>query len=307
MTHYLITGGTGLVGRALVNHLSQRDDTFITILTRQTSLANSTHITYVNWHDAGWENQIPDVDVVINLAGATLNQRWTARHQQVMMTSRIQATRALFDLFKNRAHKPKVLFNASAMGCYRPSLNTIYIESAHITPHDLLSEIVYQWERQAALFESFGTRVIDGRFSLILSRHGGALPKMALPYNCFVGGRLGTGKQWYSWIHITDVVRAICFLIDTPEASGPYHFASPSPTTQHHFGQCLASILNRPHYTWVPACILRLILGKMATLLLDTPYIVPQRLTQLGFTFQYPTLHLALKALYHESKPSPSL
>lgn len=298
MKRYLITGGTGMVGRALVEQLTRSNEVIIYILTRSDQTSQQQHVHYINWSKDGWEEEVPHIDIVINLAGATLNKRWTTQHQQIMMTSRIQATRALFDLFKLREQTPDVLFNASAMGYYPPSKTAVYTESYQTTPHDLLSEIVYQWERQATLFEQLGTRVICGRFGLILSRDGGALPMMALPYRFFVGGRVGNGRQWYSWIHLADLVRAIQFLIQSPKASGPYNLSAPVPETQHQFGKVLGSVMHRPHYTWVPALMLRLVLGKMSTLILDTQYMVPQKISDLGFQFDYPTLPLALKDLY---------
>ncbi|MTV21069.1 TIGR01777 family oxidoreductase [Staphylococcus delphini] len=298
MKHYLITGGTGMVGRALVEQLTRANEAMIYILTRSDKTSQHHHVHYINWSKDGWEEEVPHIDIVINLAGATLNKRWTPQHQQLMMTSRIQSTRALFDLFKQREQTPDVLFNASAMGYYPPSETAVYTESYQTTPHDLLSEIVYQWERQARLFEQLGTRVICGRFGLILSRDGGALPMMSLPYRFFVGGRVGNGRQWYSWIHLSDLVRAIQFLIQSPKASGPYNLSAPAPETQHQFGKVLGKAMHRPHYTWVPAVVLRLVLGKMSTLILDTQYMVPQRISDLGFQFDYPTLPLALKDLY---------
>lgn len=298
MKHYLISGGTGMVGRALVEQLTHTTDAIIYILTRSDKTSQQENVHYINWHKDGWEAQVPHIDVVINLAGATLNKRWTSKHQQLMMTSRIQSTRALFDLFEQREQKPDVLFNASAMGYYPPSQTAVYTETYQTTPHDLLSEIVYQWEKQATLFEKLGTRVICGRFGLILSLNGGALPMMSLPYRFFVGGRIGNGRQWYSWIHVSDLVRAIQFLIHSPEASGPFNLSAPAPDTQQQFGKVLSNVLHRPHYTWVPAWFLRLVLGKMSTLILDTQYMLPQKISDLGFQFDYPTLSSALKELY---------
>lgn len=298
MKHYLITGGTGMVGSALVEQLTHTTDAVIYILTRSDKTSQQENVHYINWNKDGWEAQVPHIDVVINLAGATLNQRWTSKHQQLMMTSRIQSTRALFDLFEQRAQKPDVLFNASAMGYYPPSQTAVYTETYQTTPHDLLSEIVYQWEKQATLFEKLGTRVICGRFGLILSRNGGALPTMALPYRFFIGGRIGNGRQWYSWIHVSDLVRAIQFLIHSSEASGPFNLSAPAPETQQQFGKVLGNVMHRPHYTFVPAWFLRLVLGKMSTLVLDTQYMLPQKISDLGFQFDYPTLSSALKDLY---------
>lgn len=299
MTNYLISGGTGMVGRHLVNTLIQNNTNHVYILSRQSHQSDNTQVSYINWHETNWETNVPNIDVVINLAGATLNKRWTKEHKQLMMTSRLQSTRALYELFKNRTQKPSILFNASAMGYYPPSHTTVYTEQFKTLPHDILSEIVYQWERQASYFESLGTRVIYGRFGLILSQEGGALPMIQMPYQFMVGGKIGSGKQPYSWIHIDDLVRAILFLIDNPNASGPYNLTAPLPEAQNQFGKILGKVLNKPHYTYVPAFIMQLTLGEMSKLILDTQHVLPERLTHEGFRFEYPTLESALNNLYH--------
>ncbi|UWF56316.1 TIGR01777 family oxidoreductase [Staphylococcus hyicus] len=298
MTNILVTGGTGLVGTALVDALLKESDNNIYILTRSNRTSDQRRVSYINWKNEKWEVQVPDIDIVINLAGATLNKRWTTSHKQRMMTSRLQATHALYALFQHRTHQPSILFNASAMGFYPPSQTNAYTENYNTLPHDFLSEIVYQWEREADHFLTFGTRVIKGRFGLILSKNGGALPMMALPYLYGVGGKIGNGKQWYSWIHLNDLVQCILFLIKHPDAQGVYNLNAPLPETQNDFGIALGRALHRPHYTRVPALVLRIILGEMSTLILDTQYMVPERIQMLGFKFEYPELNSALHTIY---------
>lgn len=213
------------------------------------------------------------------------------------MTSRIQSTQALVSLFEQRSDKPEVLFNASAMGYYPPDINRSYTELYQTSPFDFLSDVVYQWERFAKKFEQFGTRVILGRFSMILSDDGGALQTMELPYKFFVGGKLGSGFQWYSWIHIDDLVRAILFTIDEPDAAGPFNFAAPIAERQNLFGYTLGRAMHRPHETWVPAFVLRTVLGEMSTVVLDTQKVLPNKLEALGFQFSYPHLKSALDDL----------
>lgn len=297
MKHYLITGGTGMVGHHLVDRILQRESAQITILTRSDKVSQNNHITYVNWSKDGWEQEIGHIDVVINLAGATLNKRWTDSYKQLIMTSRIQSTQALVSLFEQRSDKPEVLFNASAMGYYPPDINLSYTELYQTSPFDFLSDVVYQWERFAKKFEQFGTRVILGRFSMILSDDGGALQTMELPYKFFVGGKLGSGFQWYSWIHIDDLVRAILFTIDEPDAAGPFNFAAPIAERQNLFGYTLGRAMHRPHETWVPAFVLRTVLGEMSTVVLDTQKVLPNKLEALGFQFSYPHLKSALDDL----------
>lgn len=302
MTTYLISGGTGLIGQQLINKLSTSKTHHIYILTRTTRHSDNPQITYINWNEESWEQQVPNVDIVINLAGATLSRYWTKGYKQKMMTSRIQSTRALFDLFSTREKAPKVMFNASAIGYYPPSNTAVYTETTQTAPHDFLSEIVYQWERQANHFNQLGTRVIIGRFGLVLSNQGGAWPSMSLPYRFFIGGKLGNGKQPYSWIYIDDLVNAIVYLIHTSDTTGVFNLTAPNPVTQHEFGLKIQQVLKRPHYTRAPQNLLRLLLGEMATLLIDTQYVLPERLTESEFQFQYPHLTQALQALHHDNK-----
>ena len=298
MKNYLITGGTGMVGTQLVEAIVQ-SDAHITILTRQDRTTSHPKITYVNWSKPNWELQVPDIDIVINLAGASLNKRWTKSYKQKIMVSRLQSTQALFELFDGREQKPSVFFNASAVGYYKPDLYRTYTELYKTLPFDFLSEVVYQWERLARQFESLGTRVVIGRFGMILSNEGGALPMMKLPYEFYVGGKIGSGRQWYSWIHIDDLTRAILHTINTEDAQGVFNFTAPIVEHQNLFGYTLARVSHRPHYTWVPSLALRIILGQMSTVILDTQKVIPNKLQAIDFKFKYPDLKIALEDLVH--------
>ncbi|PTI80874.1 TIGR01777 family protein [Staphylococcus xylosus] len=298
MKNYLITGGTGMVGTQLVEAIVQ-SDSHITILTRQDKTTSRPKITYVNWSKPDWEAQVPDIDIVINLAGASLNKRWTKSYKQKIMVSRLQSTQALFELFEGREQKPSVFFNASAVGYYKPDLYRTYTELYKTLPFDFLSEVVYQWERLARQFESLGTRVVIGRFGMVLSNEGGALPMMKLPYEFYVGGKIGSGRQWYSWIHIDDLTRAILHTINTEEAQGVFNFTAPIVEHQNLFGYTLARASHRPHYTWVPSLALRIILGQMSTVILDTQKVIPNKLQAIDFKFKYPDLKIALEDLVH--------
>ncbi|MGW7795319.1 TIGR01777 family oxidoreductase [Staphylococcus xylosus] len=298
MKSYLITGGTGMVGTQLVEAIAQ-SDSHITILTRQDKTTSHPKITYVNWSKPDWEAQVPNIDIVINLAGASLNKRWTKSYKQKIMVSRLQSTQALFELFEGREQNPSVFFNASAVGYYKPDLYRTYTELYKTLPFDFLSEVVYQWERLARQFESLGTRVVIGRFGMVLSNEGGALPMMKLPYEFYVGGKIGSGRQWYSWIHIDDLTRAILHTINTEDAHGVFNFTAPIVEHQNLFGYTLARISHRPHYTWVPSIALRIILGQMSTVILDTQKVIPNKLQAIDFKFKYPDLKIALEDLIH--------
>ena len=188
-------------------------------------------------------------------------------------------------------------FNASAMGYYPQDLYYSYTELYKTLPFDFLSDIVYQWERFANKFKHFGTRVLLGRFGLILSDDGGALQTMEMLYRFYVGGKLGSGQQWYSWIHIDDLIRAILFTIENKEAQGPFNLTAPIPERQNLFGYTLARAMHKPHETWAPKLAMRLILGEMSTIVLDTQKVLPNKLHALGFEFKYNNLRNALDDL----------
>ncbi|MBF7017613.1 TIGR01777 family oxidoreductase [Staphylococcus durrellii] len=296
MKNYLITGGTGMVGNQLIDAIKE-SDAHIIILTRQDKSSSHPKISYVNWSKSGWQSLVPDIDIVINLAGASLNKRWTPKYKQTIMLSRLQSTQALYELFKDRSYKPEVLFNASAVGYYKPDLHQTYTELYRTLPFDFLSEVVYQWERMAKQFETLGTRVVIGRFGMVLSNEGGALPLMKLPYNLYAGGKIGSGRQWYSWIHLEDLTRAILFVISNNKARGVFNFTTPIAERQNLFGYTLGRIMDKPHYTWVPSTLIRLVLGQMSTVVLDTQKVIPNKLESLGFNFKFNNLKVALENL----------
>ncbi len=175
-----------------------------------------------------------------------------------------------------------------------------YTEVYKTLPFDFLSDIVYQWERFAQQFEQLGTRVVIGRFGIILSNEGGALQTMKLPYEYYIGGKLGSGQQWYSWIHINDLIQAILFLINNESASGPFNLTAPIPERQNLFGYTLARAMHKPHETWAPSLAMRLILGQMSTVVLDTQKVLPNKIQALGFQFKYSNLKMALEDLIKE-------
>lgn len=296
--NYLVTGGTGLVGKQLVDALKK--DNNIYVLTRS-DRTNETNVHYINWSNEGFEKLIPNIDVVINLAGASLQHRWTASHKESIMASRIETTQRLFDLFKDKS-APKVMFNASAVGYYPPSKSIVYNEQDAFYPHDFLSEVVYKWETTAKQFETLGTRVVLGRFGVVFSNEGGALPMMVKPYRYYIGGKLGDGNQLMSWIHIDDLIQGILYLIHH-DIDGAVNLTSPEVLSQDELGKHIGSVLNKPHYLPAPAAALKLILGEQSAMVLKTQGVLPQRLMDAHFNFEYPTIQLALEDLVqHEGE-----
>ncbi|WP_323703460.1 TIGR01777 family oxidoreductase [Mammaliicoccus sp. Dog046] len=296
MDNILITGGTGLVGTELVQHYLNSNSE-IYVLTRSDLKTSESRVHYINWSKENWEEHIPRINIVINLAGANLNQRWTAEHKAAIMNSRVESTQRLYDYFAKQGYGPEVLFNASAVGYYPPSKIVSYDEYDQFVAHDYLSTVASRWEQTARLFENIGTRVVVGRFGVVLSNKGGALPTMAKPYQFFVGGSLGSGEQWMSWIHIADLIKGITTLIDTQDSKGVYNMCSPNPVRQKDLGKAIGKVMHRPHWLPAPAIALKILLGEQSTIILDVQKVNPKRLGEQHFEFDFPEIESAMRDL----------
>ncbi len=294
-----ITGGTGLVGSALSKELLARGDEVI-VLTRSESHTKNG-IQYVQWlGDAKPEHELEGTDVVINLAGVSLNDgRWTDRRKEAIYHSRMEATDEVIRIIEELNKKPAVLINASAVGIYPTSLSTVYTEESTEQASDFLGKTVRDWEAKARQALAYGIRVVCTRFGVILDRQQGALPLMTLPYHLFVGGKIGSGKQWVSWVHIQDVVGAILYAIEDEELEGPVNVTSPNAKRMKHFGKTVGHALNRPHWLPVPSIVLKLALGQQSQLILEGQYVVPKKLLNSNYQFQFASLENAIIDLYN--------
>lgn len=270
-----ITGASGFVGRALSERLR----------------ALGHKVTPVSLR--ALPDPFPQCDAVVHLAGEPVAQRWTKAARQRIRDSRVQGTRSLVEAL--RASPPAVLISASAVGYYGSRGNNILTEDA--TPgSDFLAKVAVRWEKEAFAAEAFGVRVVVLRIGVVLGPGGGALKKMLLPFRLGVGGRLGSGKQWMSWIHIDDLISLIEFAIATPTVSGPLNAAAPAPVTNAEFTRELARALHRPAFLPVPALALKLIFGEMSQVLLGSQRVLPEATLQAGFDFRYSDLGAALAA-----------
>ncbi|WHX41668.1 TIGR01777 family oxidoreductase [Mesobacillus sp. AQ2] len=292
-----ITGGTGLVGRALSSELI-RNGHEVFILTRNRKDQGSHNPKFVQWLNEADnpENELEGINAIVNLAGATINDRWTDEYKQKIMDSRIKATSEVNRIIESLKNKPPVLINASAVGYYGTSLTEVFNEQSD-PANDFLADTVWRWEAAATQAKELGSRVVLCRFGVILDKNGGALPKMMLPYKFFAGGKVGSGTQWLSWIHIEDVIRGIIYAIGNDQLDGPVNFVSPSPVTMDQFGQILSKVLGRPNWLPVPSFALKIALGDMSMLLLEGQNVVPSKLLKAGFKFKYPELEKALKGI----------
>lgn len=298
----LVTGSTGLVGTALVRALAKEGHT-VCRLVRPTTVVKpvETDGFQVNWNPTTGElgGAAVGADAVVNLAGASIaDGRWSERRKSELRRSRIVTTRALVTALAKMNARPRVLISASATGFYGNRGDEALTEESQ-PGSDFLSSLAREWEAEAKKAEAIGIRVVLARFGAILARDGGALPRMALPLKIFVGGKIGSGKQWMSWISLDDVVSILRFAIEKNDIRGPVNAISPQPLQNAEFTKILARALHRPALFPAPAFALRLVLGEMAdALLLSSQRVVPQKLQQLGFQFQHSDLTGALESVF---------
>jgi uncharacterized protein len=291
----VIAGGSGFIGQTLTQLLLAEGHSVV-ILTRK-ERKSSGKIEFVRWLDewASPEKEIGNADAFINLAGVSINDgRWSKSHQKQIYESRMTATDELLRIISLLPKKPFVLVNASAIGIYPSSKNAIYTENSYETATDFLGRTVQDWENKAQQVETDSIRAVFMRFGVVLGKEEGALPLMAMPYRLFVGGKVGYGDQWVSWVHVTDVVRAILFAITSDHLSGPINVTAPAPLRMNEFGKSIGSVLHRPHWLPVPSFAMKMVLGEKSALVLEGQHVVPKVLQESGFEFKFPTLRSAL-------------
>jgi uncharacterized protein (TIGR01777 family) len=251
----------------------------------------------------GWEAAADSAEAIINLASENLAgdgfwpTRWTEARKALIRQSRRETSAAVVAAVGASAHKPAVVIQASAIGYYGPRGDEALDETAG-PGADFLADTAVEWEAGVRPLEDMGLRLVLARTGLILTPHGGPLARMAPFFRMGVGGPYGNGRQWWSWIHIRDEVRALRFLMEEERASGPYNLTAPNPTTNRDFARTLGRVLGRPAAIPVPAFALRLLLGEVAAVVLTGQRVLPHRLLQLGFRFELPVLEAALQELF---------
>ena len=297
----LMTGSTGLVGTALLSALAHDGHTVCRLLRPQSVLTGAMKEGFdVAWNPATGELGGAGVgaDAVVNLAGASIAEgRWTKERKELLHTSRIDTTRALVSALAKMNARPRVLVSASAIGIYGNRDDEVLTEESK-PGTDFLASLAQEWEAEAMKAEALGIRVVLARFGIILAKHGGALAKMLLPFKLGAGGRLGSGKQWMSWINLEDVVAIVRFAIENGAVRAALNVVAPQPVQNSDFTKALAQTLHRPALFPAPAFALRLALGEMAdALLLSSQHVAPQKLQQLGYSFLHSDLPSALRAV----------
>lgn len=293
MQHLLITGGTGLIGRHLIEKLKSHYN--ITVLSRDPARAQRLLGKSIAALSLEELRDVANYDAIINLAGEPIaDKRWTDNQKKVICDSRWDITTRLVDLINNAQDKPEVFISGSAVGVYGRQGDTSINEDFENYHQEFSSEVCHKWE-QIALGAQ--TRVCIARTGIVLDEDGGALAKMVMPFRFGLGGPIADGTQFMSWIHIEDMVNALVFMLENTKCLGPYNVTSPNPNTNAFFSIKLAKRLDRPCIFRVPKVIMKALMGESSDLVLYGQKVLPERLMTAGFNFTYPTLDKALNAL----------
>jgi uncharacterized protein (TIGR01777 family) len=301
----VITGGTGFLGRPLVDALAAGGDQ-ITVLTRGSGQSAGKGVRFVTWTPDGtagaWSREIDGADAVVNLAGEPIAaKRWTAAHKDRVLETRRRATRSVAAAINAASTRPALLLNGSAVGYYGPCGDEVITEDAP-AGSDFLAQVCVSWETEAQAAATDRTRVVRLRTGLVLERDGGALPQMLPPFWFGAGGPVGSGRQYWPWIHRADWIALTRWILQTPAISGAVNATAPNPVTNREFAKALGRAMHRPSFMPAPAFALRLLLGEMADgLLLSGQRAIPRRAEQGGFVFRYRQIDEALGTLFSRS------
>jgi len=291
----VVTGGMGFVGRHLSAALPARGDTVVALgRSRQPADFSPPGVRYLQADttlSGPWQDQLADADAAVNLAGVSIFKRWSPRVKEQIRSSRIETPRRLVEALPDG--RAVTLVSASAVGYYGNRGET-RISEADGPGDDFLAGIAVDWEAAAREAEQRGARVVLARFGVVLGRGGGAMGQMIPAFRMFCGGPLGSGRQWFPWIHLRDLVAAILFALDQPQMTGAVNFTAPEPVRQAELARALGRALKRPAVLPAPALLMRLALGEFADVLLTSQRVLPRKLLEAGFGFHHPDIPSAL-------------
>ncbi len=300
----IIAGGSGLIGRALSRALV-RDNHEVFVLSRNPARATQLPdgVKIYAWDgktQQGWGKLVEGADAVINLAGENIAgegffpARWTKERRKNIRQSRLSAVSAIIEAIDTAREKPKLFIQSSAIGFYGPKKDQTVDETA-AAAGDFMACLLQELEQSTEVIENFGVRRVVIRSGIILSNQGGALSRLLLSFRLFAGGPFGNGRQVMSWIHIADEIKAIRFLIDNPTTRGVYNLTAPQAVTNAEMGKTIGKIMHRPYYLPVPGFALRLLFGEVSTVVLEGQRVLPTRLLESGYKFEYPRIDMALE------------
>ncbi len=302
----VITGGSGLMGRALAEELTQKGYEVVALSRSPQKVKGLPKgAQAVGWDGRtaqGWAHHADGAYAIINLAGANLagtnpfQLRWTKKRKQAILESRVNAGKAVMEAIRAAKQKPKVLLQFSAVGYYGTKQSGPVTEE---TPpgDDFLANVCKEWEASTEDAEAFGIRRAVLRTGIVMAHGAPSYELLRLPFRLFVGGRMGHGRQVYPWIHIHDSVQAIRFILENDRAHGIFNLCAPNPATNAEFARTFGRIMRRPAFFPVPAFLMRLALGEVTIVVLEGQRALPRRLQDIGFQFQYPQLEAALRSL----------
>jgi uncharacterized protein len=298
-----LTGGTGMIGSRLVPQLRKRGDSVVLLTRRPEAVkgvfADCTVVAGDPMKAGPWMDAVADCEAVINLAGENLfARRWNEAFKKTLIDSRVQSTgnvvQALARNPRTAAGQPKLLINGSAIGYYGPCGDE---ELSETSPpgNDFQARLCQEWEQAAHGAEAHGVRVAIIRTGVVLGKDAGALKSLLTPFKMGVGGPVGSGKQWLSWIHGDDIVGILLLALDNAAATGPLNGTAPNPVTNKDFGKVLGRVLHRPAFVWTPGFALRLGFGELADIIVTGQRVLPKKALALGYVFKFPTLEEALR------------
>lgn len=302
----LITGATGLVGNQLVKELLKKNHSVNYLTTSKSKIENNENYKGFYWNPSKDEIDLKSfdgVEAIINLAGASIAQRWTPANKRKILNSRIDSLKTLKNgLVQSKVNSVKQLISASAIGIYPNSLDTYYEESCTKVDDSFLGEVTKAWEDAADEFKKLSLSVAKIRIGLVLSLDGGALPKIKQPIDNYVGAPLGSGNQWQSWIHIKDLAKIFVF-VAKHQLAGVYNAVAPNPVTNTKLTKSIASLTNKPLLLpKVPALMLKLVLGKMSYILLASQRVCSKKIEEEGYNFTHTNICGALEHLLSQTQ-----
>ncbi|MDQ7818166.1 MAG: TIGR01777 family oxidoreductase [Melioribacteraceae bacterium] len=296
----VITGATGLIGRRLADRLIKEGNE-VTIVSRSIEKARSiipSAYEYVKWD---YKNDPADFvdgkDIIIHLMGENIMaKRWTETHKKNVFESRIKPTQVIISGIEAAKSTPSLFIHSSAIGFYGNT--NVEVDEDSKRGEGFLADVVSAWEDEAAKVEKFGVRKVSVRLGIVLDKEDGALKKMVPPFKLFIGGPLGSGKQWFPWIHIDDAVEIFKFAIDHADVNGAVNAVAPESINMKNFAETLGKVMRRPSLFRVPEFVLKIMLGESADALIYGAKVLPKRLIAFGYEFRYKNIEAALKSLF---------
>ncbi len=308
MMKVAVTGATGFVGSRLVQRLHDAGHQ-VKIFTRNSERARKVfpisafkHVEIVNYTpqvSGDWQAAISGCDGVINLAGEAISERWTPERKREIMNSRVKGTEKVVEAIGKADIKPKVLVSASAIGFYGTSETAEFYETSEPIKQDFLSQVCQAWEQAADKVSAHGTRLVTVRIGIVLGM-GGAIAKMITPFRLYAGGPIGSGQQWFSWVHLDDLVSLFMQGLIDENMSGVYNGTAPHPVRMSELCDALGKVMNRPSWLPVPDFVIETLLGDGAIVVLEGQKVLPERTQATGFSFAYPKVDIALRDIVVE-------